>query len=142
MIMDEYQKASREYLISLLTTIKKTRQAIEKQQIECDIWSRRVKLAEENDKPQLLEEARRRLTEAIEAKQRLADEEQQVLQEFREAQTRYDIEASLPEESVSAEQLLQSLHSITGEPDFLQEQIRSADAEAELQKLKREMEKK
>lgn len=138
--MDEYQNASREYLISLLTTIKKTRQVIEKQQAECDLWSRRVRLAEENNKPQLLEEARRRLSEAVEAKQHLADEERQVLQEFREAQTRYDIESSLPEESVSAEQLLQSLHSITGEPDALQEQIRSTDAEAELEKLKREME--
>lgn len=138
--MDEYQKASREYLISLLTTIKKTRRALEEQQAECDKWSRRVRLAEENRRSDLLEEARRRLSEAAEARRRLSNEEQQVLQEFREVQTKYDIESSIPQQSVSTEHLLQSLYSLAGEPDALHDELNAVVVEEELEKLKREME--
>jgi len=137
--MDEYQKASREYLISLLTTIKKTRRALEEQQAECDNWSRRVTLAEDNNRTDLLEEARLRLSEAFEAKKRLADEEQQILQEFREVQTKYDIESSIPQQSVSTEHLLQSLYSLAGEPDTLHDELNAVVVEEELEKIKREM---
>ncbi|MGC9313297.1 MAG: hypothetical protein ACP5IA_11450 [Sediminispirochaetaceae bacterium] len=138
--MDEYQKASREYLISLLTTIKKTRRALEEQQAECDKWNRRVRLAEENRRTDLLEEARRRLSEAEETRRRLSDEEQQVLQEFREVQTKYDIESSIPQQSVSTEHLLQSLYSLAGDPDTLHDELNAVVVEEELEKLKREME--
>ncbi|MDY7027231.1 MAG: hypothetical protein SVR04_02925 [Spirochaetota bacterium] len=126
-------------MISLLTTIKKTRRALEEQQAECDKWSRRVRLAEEKHRSDLLEEARRRLSEAEEARRRLSDEEQQVLQEFREVQTKYDIESSIPQQSVSTEHLLQSLYSLAGGPDTLHDELNAVVVEEELEKLKREM---
>ncbi len=137
--MDEYQKASREYLISLLTTIKKTRRALEEQQAECDKWSSRVTLAKENQRPDLLEEAQRRLEEAAETKRRLNEEEHQILQEFREVQTKYDIESSIPQQSVSTEHLLQALYSLAGEPDTLHDELNAVFVEEELEKIKREM---
>ena len=137
--MDDYRKASREYLISLLTTIKKIRRAIEERNTECEKWSRRVVLAEENGRPQLVHEAKQRLSEAMEAKNRLLDEEQEILREFRKAQTTYDIESSIPDQSVNTDQLLQSLLMLTGEPDTYGEELKSSSAETELEKLKREI---
>jgi len=137
--MDEYQKASREYLLSLLTTIKKTRRALEQQETECEKWSRRLKLAEENQNQRLTEEAGKRLTEAEETKNRLKEEEQQVLKEFREAQTQYDIESEVPEKSLNPEKLLQSLYAITGEPDNLHDELNASLVEEELAELKRKM---
>jgi len=139
--MDEYRKTNREYLISLLTTIKKTRKAMEQSKEECEKWGRRLSLAEADGSAVLQEEARKRLAEATEIKNGLIAEEQQILQEFREAQTAYDIESSLPDQTIDTELLLQSLYSITGEPDALYDNLNSAAVEEELEKIKREMEK-
>lgn len=140
--MDQYKKASREYLIALLTSIKKVRREMQEQQSLADKWEHRTELARTAGRTDLLEESEKHLREVLAARQRLKDEEERLMGELREAQTRYDIESAVPERNVDPDLLLDHLTDIAGQPDSLQEESSRISVDAELEELKRKMGKK
>lgn len=139
--MDQYQKASKEYLIELLSSLKKNRKAIESRQAEYETWSSRVRLAREKGREDLLSQAQLRMEEAAGVLERLKYEEGELLKEYRQAQTKYNIESALPEQSIDADALLQALQSIGGKEDPLEKEIQMNKVDSELEALKRELKK-
>jgi regulator of sirC expression with transglutaminase-like and TPR domain len=140
--VNEYKKASREYLITLLTSLKKARSKLQEQKTLADQWIKRVDLARTHGRADLQAEAEKRLGEILENLHRLEGEEKELRKEFRAAQTRYDIEAALPEKIIDPDLLLEQLIGTGGSPDPLQEEINSLSVETELEELKRQMGKK
>jgi len=137
--MDPYKKASREYLITLLTSIKKVRRELQEQRDLHHTWRRRIELARDKGRPGLQKEAEKKQEEILAALEHLENEEKKLLEEFREAQTRYDIEQSVPDRNVDPDLLLEHLTGITGETDTLQEESSRLSVDKELEELKRKM---
>jgi len=135
--MNPYQKASKEYLITLLTSIKKIRKEIGEQRALRDKWSGRVDLASKHRKEDLRREAEQRLGETLSSLQRLEGEESALLAEFREAHTKYDIEGTIPESLSDTELLLERLTDAAGPTDPLKEESARLAVEAELEELKK-----
>lgn len=137
--MDNIEKATREYLISLITTLKKTRGALSEQRHEVDRWRERVRLAREKGRDDLAKQAEQRTQEAEQVLERLKSEEQEVLREFREVQGRYKMESMIPEKRIDPERLLAALESVAGKPDSLQEELDRTLVDEQLAVLKREL---
>ena len=131
--MDEVEKATRNYLISLISTLKKTRAARTKQEQEVQRWEQRVELAREKGREDLASQADQRAGEAKQTLGKLQREEQEVLGEFREAQARYKIESMIPE------QLLAALEAVAGPPDTLQDELNRTAVDEQLTALKGEL---
>ena len=137
--MDEVEKAARNYLISLISTLKKTRAARAKQEHEVRRWEQRVELAREKGREDLAAQAEQRAGEAQQALEKLKTEEQEVLGEFREAQTRYKIESMIPQKRINPEQLLAALEMVAGPPDTLQDELDRTAVDEQLTALKGEL---
>ena len=137
--MDEVEKAARNYLISLISTLKKTRAARAKQEHEIGRWEQRVELAREKGREDLAAQAEQRAGEAKQALGKLQSEEQEVLGEFREAQTRYKIESMIPQKRINPEQLLAALEMVAGPPDTLQDELDRTAVDEQLTALKAEL---
>ncbi|MFO7729930.1 MAG: hypothetical protein R6V86_04100 [Spirochaetia bacterium] len=137
--MDEVDRAARNYLISLISTLKKTRAAREKQEQEVRRWEQRVALAREKGREDLAAQAEERAGEAKQALGKLQSEEQEVLGEFREAQARYKIESMVPKKRIDPEQLLAALESVSGPPDTLQDELNRTAVDEQLTALKGEL---
>jgi len=137
--MDEVEKAARNYLISLISTLKKTRAARAKQEHEIGRWEQRVELAREKGREDLAAQAEQRAGEAKQALGKLQSEEQEVLGEFREAQTRYKIESMIPQKRINPEQLLAALEMVAGPPDTLQDELDRTAVDEQLTALKGEL---
>src|SRR6056297_228607 len=137
--MDEVEKAARNYLISLISTLKKTRAARAKQEHEVRRWEQRVELAREKGREDLAAQAEQRAGEAKQALEKLKTEEQEVLGEFREAQTRYKIESMIPEKRINPEQLLTALETVACPPDTLQDELDRTAVDEQLTALKGEL---
>jgi len=137
--MDEVEKAARNYLISLISTLKKTRAARAKQEHEIGRWEQRVELAREKGREDLAAQAEQRAGEAKQALAKLQSEEQEVLGEFREAQTRYKIESMIPQKRINPEQLLTALETVAGPPDTLQDELDRTAVDEQLTALKGEL---
>ena len=140
--MDNVQKATREYLISLISTLKKTRAALGEQRQEVEKWRQRIALAREKGREDLEAQAEQRAGEAAQALEKLRREEQEVMREFREARTKYEIESMIPEKSVDPDRLLAALESVAGTPDSLQEELNRSAVDEQLAALKRELQGK
>ena len=137
--MDNVQKATREYLISLITTLKKTRAALAEQRREVEKWQQRVELAQSKGRADLAAQAQQRAQEAEQALDKLRSEEQEVMREFREVRSKYQIESMIPEKSVDPDRLLAALESVAGKPDNLQEELNRTAVDEQLEALKREL---
>lgn len=137
--MDNVQKATREYVISLISTLKKTRAALGEQRQEHERWRQRVELAREKGREELATQAVQRAREAEQALQKLRTEEQEIMREFREARTKYKIESMIPEKSVDPDRLLAALESVAGTPDSLQDELNRTAVDEQLAALKREL---
>lgn len=137
--MDNVQKANREYLISLITTLKKTRGALAEQRQEVERWRQRVTLARETGRADLAAGAEQRVREAETVLEKLRSEEQEVMREFREARTKYEIESMLPAKSIDPDRLLAALESVAGKPDSLQEELNRTAVDEQLAALKHEL---
>jgi len=137
--MDEVEKGARNYLISLISTLKKTRAARTKQEHEVRRWEQRVELAREKGREDLAAQAEQRAGEAKQALAKLQSEEQEVLGEFREAQTRYKIESMIPQKRINPEQLLAALEMVAGPPDTLQDELDRTAVDEQLTALKGEL---
>jgi len=137
--MDNVEKATREYLLSLITTLKKTRGALSEQRHEVDRWRERVRLAREKGREDLAQQAEQRTLEAERVLERLESEEQEVLREFRDVQGRYTLESMIPEKRIDPEQLLSALESVAGKPDSLQEELDRTRVDEQLATLKNEL---
>jgi len=137
--MDNVEKATREYLLSLITTLKKTRGALSEQRYEVDRWRERVRLAREKGREDLAQQAEQRTLEAERVLERLESEEQEVLREFRDVQGRYTLESMIPEKRIDPEQLLAALESVAGKPDSLQEELDRTRVDEQLAALKNEL---
>lgn len=137
--MDEVDRAARNYLISLISTLKKTRAVRAKQEQEVQRWEQRVELAREKGREDLAAQAEQRAGEAKQALGKLQGEEQEVLGEFREAQARYKIESMIPQKRINPEQLLAALETVAGPPDTLQDELDRTAVDEQLTALKGEL---
>lgn len=137
--MDNVQRATREYLISLITTLKKTRSALAEQRQEVDKWNQRMQLAQEKGRADLVAQAQQRMQAAEQTLEKLRSEEQEVMREFREARTKYKIESMIPQKSIDPDQLLAALESVAGKPDNLQAELDRTAVDEQLAALKREL---
>lgn len=137
--MDNVQRATREYLISLISTLKQTRGALGEQRQELERWRQRAELAREKGREDLAAQAEQRAREAEQALERIRTEEHELMREFREARAKYKIESMIPEKSVDPDRLLATLESVAGTPDNLQEELNRTAVDEQLAALKREL---
>ncbi len=126
-------------MISLITTLKKTRGALAEQRREVEKWQQRMELAQSKGRADLAAQARQRTQAAEQALDRLRSEEQEVMREFREVRSKYQIESMIPEKSVDPDRLLAALESVAGKPDNLQEELNRTAVDEQLEALKREL---
>ncbi len=126
-------------MISLITTLKKTRAALAEQRQEVEKWSQRVTLAREKGRADLIAQAEQRVQEAEQTLNKLHSEEQEVMREFRETRAKYKIESMLPEKSIDPDRLLAALQSVAGKPDSLQEELNRTAVDEQLTALKKEL---
>ena len=69
--MDQMERATREYLISLVATLKKTRAALTEERQELERWQSRVELARNKGREDLASQAEQRANEAEQRLKRL-----------------------------------------------------------------------
>ena len=132
-------ESAREYVLAFITTLKKTQKQRAVSEEELDHWRGRVKLAETRVEPILKRGAEQRVAE-LEARCRQLHQEELELKRkvdvLKEKLKTSKIRSSL---QVDADALLAQMQMLVGEPDRLQEQLRSTEADQALRELKKKM---
>jgi hypothetical protein len=132
-------ESAREYVLAFITTLKKTQKERAVTEEELSHWQGRVKLADSRGEPVLKRSAEQRVSELESRCHRLRQEELDLklkVDVLKEKLNAVRIRSGL---RVDTDALLGQLQMLAGEPDVLEENLRSTEAEQALQALKRKM---
>lgn len=132
-------RAAKEYMLSLLTTMKQLKAKHTQLEEEVTKWQSRVTLAEEKGRPDLAAQATARLNDAKEQLSRIMGEEMELLRERDELKRQILIAKDMPELKVDADLLLAQMQMITGEPDTLADEFKNEEVEDALRNLKQQL---
>ena len=132
-------RAAKEYLLSLLTTMKQLKTKHTQLEEEVAKWQSRVILADEKGRPDLAAQASTRLNDAKEQLSRIRGEEVELLRERDELKRQILIAKDMPEMKVDADLLLAQMQMITGEPDTVAEEFKNEEVEGALRSLKQQL---
>ena len=133
---------AREYVLAAVTALNETRKKREDLERDLELWSKRVELAKEHNREELLESANTRLIEIKTYLDKIKSEEAELQGGVIRLKGQLKLILNQPELEVDADQLvamleLEDLHK----PDELAEKFREEEANEALEKLKLEMEK-
>ena len=132
-------EAARQYVLGFVKSLKETQRQRQKLAEELDLWNKRIELAEKEDRPELAQQAGRRVEIIREDVARLGQEEEDlkgkvgVLKESLKG---------LPngfQPTVDAEQLLAQLEMAIGERDETAEKFQEMKVQSKLEELKRKI---
>jgi hypothetical protein len=132
-------ESAREYVLAFITTLKRTQKERAVTEEELSHWQGRVKLADSRGEPVLKRSAEQRVSELESRCHRLRQEELDLklkVDVLKEKLNAIRIRSGL---RVDTDALLGQLQMLAGEPDVLEENLRSTEAEQALQALKRKM---
>lgn len=136
--------ADREYALRIATEAKRLEKSISGKKSELKTWLSRVDLAENSEKEELAEAAKKRVSELEAEIQKLEVEARLLSRDVEEAKTLWKNNAPERLLSTDAEALVRRLDALAGnigsESEAFAELQRNADAEAALEELKRSME--
>jgi phage shock protein A len=133
---------AKEYVLAAITTLNETRKKREELERDRELWAKRVELAKQHGKDDLLETATSRLGEITAYLEKIKAEEAELHGGVIRLKGQLKLILNQPELEVDTDQLLAMLElSDVHKPDELAEKFRDQEAEEALQKLKEEMEK-
>ena len=131
--------SSKDFLLALMTTIKQTETKIASFDTELTLWKGRIVLAQNNNKSDLEAQAYVRVKDIEFEMDTLKTEIIEFRGEFERLKRHIQMIKNQPEFTVDADLLLAQMEMVVGEPDELAEKFKKEEANAELEKLKKEM---
>jgi hypothetical protein len=135
-------KTAREYVLAAITTLNATREKREELERDLELWSKRVDLAKQHGKAELLESANLRLAETKQNLEKIRNEEAELSGGVIRLKGQLKLILNQPELEVDTDQMLAMLElSDDLKPDELAEKFKEEEAKEELERLKAEMEK-
>lgn len=135
-------KTAREYVLAAITTLNATRDKREELERDLELWQKRVDLAKQHDRADLLETAEARLAEIKLNLEKIRNEEAELNGGVIRLKGQLKLILNEPDLEVDTDQLVAMLElSDDHKPDELAEKFREEEANQELEKLKAEMEK-
>lgn len=131
--------SAREYVLSFITTLKRTQKERSILQEEHNLWEKRVELAGHRDELQLRKAAEERAQELKIRIASLLEEENSLRRKVSILKEKIKaIQVRLPL-SVDAEELLAQLQMAAGEEDSLEKRFKEEEAEQALKELKKKL---
>jgi hypothetical protein len=132
-------EAAKEYVLAFISSLKTTRRQKQAALEEKKLWQDRVRLAEQKQEALLAEKARGKLAEVQAKIDTLEGEERELAPKVDVLKEQLLKLVRSPRMSVDAEALLAQLQMLVGEPDTLSRKFKDEEANAELEKLKKNM---
>ncbi len=135
-------KTAREYVLAAITALNATRQKREELERDLELWSKRVELAQEHGREDLLESATVRLGEIRAYLEKIRAEEADLEGGVIRLKGQLKMILNQPELEMDTDQLVAMLElDDVHKPDELAEKFREEEANEALRKLKLEIEK-
>ena len=132
-------ESAREYVLAFITTLKKTQKQQAVAEEELEHWRGRVRLAENRGEPVLKRSAQQRVAELEASCRQLHQEELELKRKVDVLKEKLKATKIRSSVQVDADALLAQMQMLVGEPNRLQEQLRSTEADQALRKLKKKM---
>ena len=135
-------KTAREYVLAAITALNATRQKREELERDLELWSKRVELAQEHGREDLLESATVRVGEIRAYLEKIRAEEADLEGGVIRLKGQLKMILNQPELEMDTDQLVAMLElDDVHKPDELAEKFREEEANEALRKLKLEIEK-
>ena len=135
-------RSAREYVFAAITTLNTTREKREELERDLALWSKRVELAKEHGRDNLLQSAESRLAEIKLDLEKIRNEEAELHGGVIRLKGQLKLILNQPELEMDADQLVAMLElDDKHKPDELAEKFREEEANDALERLKAEMEK-
>jgi hypothetical protein len=132
-------QAAQAYVLAFIRTLKETQLQLTRLKEEAALWESRIKLAEQQNRPDLKAAAEIKKSELDSKMAVLGLEEQDLVTKIGVLKENLKKLKGQFQYSVDAEQLLAEMEMIVGEPDTLSAKFREESAQSELEKLKAKM---
>ena len=135
-------KTAKEYVLAAITALNETRKKREELERDKELWSKRVELAKQHGREDLLETATSRLVDTQNYLDKIRSEEAELHGGVIRLKGQLKVIENQPELEMDTDQLLAMLElNDPHKPDELAEKFRDQEASEALEKLKAEMEK-
>jgi hypothetical protein len=131
--------AERQYIIDIIVSLKHVRKKKWEVAEELKLWTDRMNLAEEKDRPDLAAQAARKRARAEEDLSRLQAEEMDILQELRTAKAEMESAEVSARMTVDTDRLLAQLEMVVGKKDETKEAFQDLELDSTLEEMKRSM---
>lgn len=131
--------SAKEYVVAVLATLKQTVAKRIELTTELEKWQERVRLAGEHGREDLAGEAVAKAEQVKEDILRIQLEEKELKKELDIVKGQLEWIKRQPQLSIDADFLLAQLQMVVGEQDELADKFKDAEAENELERLKKEM---
>ncbi|MCD6123430.1 MAG: hypothetical protein J7K04_16480 [Spirochaetales bacterium] len=135
-------ESAREYVLLYITTLKKTNAEIAKINTELKKWENRARLAEANNKLDLLEIARNKVMEIKDRLAVLNGEKAELKHKVSLLKQNLKKSKLSPQYSVDADSLLAEFQMLLGEEDTAAKELKNLEIENNLDTLKEKVHKK
>ena len=132
-------EAARQYVLGFVKSLKETQRQRDKLAEQLDLWNERIELAEKEDRPELAQQARRRVESIRGDVARLAQEEQDLKGKVGVLKENLKGLPNGFQPAVDAEQLLAQLEMAIGERDETAEKVQEMKVQSKLEELKRKI---
>lgn len=133
-------QSAKEYVLAAVTTLKATEEKREELERELELWTKRVELAKEHNKEDLIAQAESRKAEVTSDLERIKTEEAELKGGVIRLKGQLKLILNQPEMSMDADQLAAQLELMEDERDDLADKFREEEANDALARLKEEME--
>ncbi len=131
--------SAREYVLSFISTLKRTQKQRTSLQKELALWERRLNLAEDRDELMLKKGAEEQVLELKNKISLLLEEENTLNRKVSILKEKLKMIQSRPSFSIDADALLAQLQAVTGFEDTLDKQLKEEEASQALDELKKRM---
>ena len=130
---------ARNYVISYIAALNKYRKDITSSREDLALWEGRVKLAQKNERPDLVIQAEDRADEIRGKLVFLEGEEAELQQKVETLKVQLQILRNRPERTVDADLLLAQLEQVAGKKDKTLEELEYVEATLALEELKKKI---
>lgn len=143
--MDDYDitgldpQSAREYVLAVITTLKQTKTKRTELEKEYQLWTGRVKLAEQNGRADLQSQAEVRVFEVKQDLDRIKAEEASLAGGVIRLKSQLSMLQSQPQFTVDTDRMLAELELLGDHRDELADKFKDEEAEIALQNLKNQL---
>ncbi len=130
---------ARQYTLQFVANMKELEKKRRELKAHFETWERRVRLAKEHGRSELLQEAMRRLNDISERYQTLGREKRELEVKVTLLKERLRVLERQPQRSINAEALLEQLEQVVGSDHQLKENISHVEADEQLDTLRRRL---